>query len=124
MKKTAFIILIAGLIAAGLAVAGLVKSSMISNYETACCGTAKCGCSPFGGYCKGSRWGWYGAGRIVKTAGEAREAIRRFFLPEKISVARIQEKNTFFEAEVRGKDNKVVDTVIVDKRTGRISSIY
>ncbi len=88
------------------------------------CGTDHCCCSPFGSYCEGSEWGWYGANRAVRSAGEAEQMIKSFFLPEKVSVTNLQDKSAFFEAEVRGKDNAVIDMVIVDKRTGRIRSIY
>lgn len=115
MKKAAFAIVI---------VIGLVASSLTPVFAIEQCGTDQCCCSPFGSYCKGSEWGWYGARKIVKTAGEAEKMIKRFFLPEKVSVANLREKTTFFEAEVRGNNNTVIDTVIVDKNSGRIRSIY
>ena len=132
MRKAAFIVLIAGLLAAvaaaGLGAAGVVRLPLMPGYETARCGPetamSKCCCSPFGGYCEGSGWGWYGAGKAVKTPAEAGSAIRKFFLPRKVNAADIREKGTFFQAEVKDSGNKTIDTVIVNKRTGRISSIY
>ncbi len=130
MKKAALITLVFGVIVAGLAIAGIIRPPLryaLGGSECApasCCGTRNCRCSPLGGYCKGSRWGWYGAGRDVKTPGEAGEAIRKFYLPERVNVSGMRDKSTFFEAEVKNGDDKVIDTVIVDKRTGRISSIY
>ncbi len=114
MKKTVLALLVL------LGVAG--TSMPVSAMEH--CGTEECCCSPFGSYCKGSEWGWYGARRTVATAADAEKTILRFFLPQKVSVANLKDSKTFFEAEVRGKDNSVLDKVIVDKRTGRIRSIY
>jgi hypothetical protein len=36
----------------------------------------------------------------------------------------IEEKDSYFEADIVSPDGPVVDRVIVDKRTGRIRSIY
>ena len=41
-----------------------------------------------------------------------------------IRINNIKERKWFFEAEIRDKKNKLIDVVIVDKRTGRIRSIY
>jgi len=114
MKRAALVIVI---------VVGLVASSLTPVYAIDHCGTDNC-CSPFGSYCKGSEWGWYGARKIVRTADEAEKIIKSFFLPEKVSVANLREKTAFFEAEVRGSNNTVIDMVIVDKKSGRLRSIY
>ncbi|MDA8091791.1 MAG: hypothetical protein M0Z61_16420 [Nitrospiraceae bacterium] len=126
VRQIALPVLITGLIAGGLVISGYFKSFFQpkTNCERSCCGTTDCRCSPFGGYCKGPGWGWYGADRSVKTPGEAGEAIRKFYLPEEVNVAKIQDKGTFFEAEVKNGNNKGLDMVIIDRRTGRISSIY
>lgn len=113
MKRAVFTILV---------VFGLIISSPRA-YAMDRCASDSC-CSPLGGYCKGSQWGWYGARRIVKTAADAENIIRGFFLPVRVSVANVREKPAFFEAEVRDRNNAVIDMVIVDKRTGRIRSIY
>lgn len=80
-------------------------------------------CGPMGGYFKGSGWGWYGARKTVNTVEAARNILQDFFAREEVKIGEIKEKASFFEAEVRDKD-KLVDIVIVDKRTGRIRSIY
>lgn len=83
-------------------------------------------CRPaYGGYCCGYRWGWYGAKRLVSTSEEAREILVRFFAPYSgLKVGTIREKASFFEAEIIDRNGAMVDLVIVDKRTGRIRSIY
>lgn len=115
MKRAAFVVVI---------IVGLVASSLTPVFAIDNHGTDQCSCSPFGSYCKGSEWGWYGARKIVRTTGEAEKIIKSFFLPEKVSVANLREKTTFFEAEVRGSGNTVIDMVIVDKKSGRLRSIY
>ncbi len=104
-------------------VAGLIASSLTPVSAAEHCGPDKCCCSPFGSYCRGSQWGWYGARKIVRTAVEAEKIIINYFSPEKVSVANLREKSTFFEAEVIGKNNAVIDVVIVDKNSGRLRSI-
>lgn len=127
MKKTAFVALLSVIVLAGLAAAGIIRPPFGYHCAPAsCCGTAKCRCSsPFGGYCTGSGWGWYGADKKVNTAAQAEEAIKNFYSPQKVKVllTRLQGGTTFFEAQVRGAGGRLIDTVIVDRRTGRISSI-
>ncbi len=125
MKKVAVMVFVAGVVLAGLAVAGLIRAPMKPGPMPSCCQPGgKCTCSPFGSYCRGRGWGWYGANKAVKSAGEAEEAIKRYYFPERVNIAWITERSTFFEAQVKDSNNRPVDTVIVDKRTGRISSIY
>ena len=72
----------------------------------------------------GSREGAYGEKKEVLTAGDAERALRQYFAKKNVTIGEISEKDLYFEAEIRDKDNKVIDKVIVDKRTGRIRSIY
>ena len=41
-----------------------------------------------------------------------------------LKVGKITAKDTYFEAEIRTKDNALVDTIIVDKNTGWMRSTY
>lgn len=83
------------------------------------------GRSPYGDYCKGHRWGWYGSKRRVKDIKEAEKIIKEFFSSYKdIKIMIVRERRHFFEAEIRDNRNNLIDIVIVDKRTGRIRSIY
>ena len=43
---------------------------------------------------------------------------------EHIIIRNIKEREWFFEAEILDKNNALIDKVIVDKRTGRIRSMY
>jgi len=79
--------------------------------------------APYGGYCPGSRWGWYGAKRMVRTSEEAGLILREYF-PADIKIGLIRERKWFFEAEILDKNNRLIDIVIVNKRTGRIRSIF
>ena len=79
---------------------------------------------PYGGYCRGPRWGWYGAKSPVKTAEDARKLLKKYFEGEDVAIGAVNEREWYFEAEIKDKSNKVVDVVIIDKRTGRIRSIY
>ncbi len=79
---------------------------------------------PYGGYCRGPRWGWYGAKNPIKTVEEARKLLKRYFEGEDVVIGKITEREWYFEADIKDKKDNVLDRVIVDKRTGRIRSIY
>lgn len=82
-------------------------------------------CPAYGHYWRSYKGGWYGAKRVVKSTSEANEIIIQFYVPQKgIRVHRIIESPNFFQAEIINQKGRVVDTVIIDKRTGRIRSIF
>jgi hypothetical protein len=79
---------------------------------------------PYGGYCQGPRWGWYGARTPIRTEVEARKYLTTFFEGQDVTVGTIAQRGRFFVADILDKDNKVIDRVIVDRRTGRVRSIF
>ena len=82
---------------------------------------------PYGDYCPGRRWGGpYGMRRAVTTSDEAKQVIERYYKARQkaVIVSRVEERRWFFLAEILDKDGKVADEIIIDKRTGRIRSIY
>jgi hypothetical protein len=83
--------------------------------------------APYGQNCPGRRGGGpYGARVTVATAEDARQVIETYFAGQgrKVSVGPMAERPWFFIADVLDKEQKPIDRVIVDKRTGRIRSIY
>ncbi len=64
--------------------------------------------------------------RLVTTPEEAKQGIERYYEVRRkaVIVGRIAERRWFFLAEILDRDGTVVDEVIIDKRTGRIRSIY
>lgn len=86
-----------------------------------CCGRK----FPYGNYCEGSERGWYGERKTVRTQTEAKEILMKYFSSvEGVKIDNIREKEGFFEAEIKDKKDNIIDIVIIDKRTGRIRSIY
>lgn len=83
-------------------------------------------CQPtYGHYWRGDKWGWYGARKAVRSPVEAREILENFFTPNNnIKVGKIRIRNRFFEADINNINGVRIDLVIIDKRTGRIRSIY
>ena len=75
---------------------------------------------PYGG----SKEGGYGEKKEVLTAADAERILRQYFAKRNVTIGEIREKDLYFEAEVKDKGNRVIDKVIVDKRTGRIRSTY
>jgi hypothetical protein len=80
---------------------------------------------PHGNYCEGRGCGWYGERQVVRTAGEARRILSEYYSShESVKIGRIRERRWFFRAEIMDRNNNLTDIVIIDKRTGRIRSIY
>ena len=100
---------------------GLVAPSMV---QAECSGGGWNGRRPYGDYCDGPGRGWYGAKRGVNSAGEARSILRDYYAGDPVTIGTVVEKKYYFEAEILDSNNKVVDRVIVDRRTGRIRSVY
>ena len=79
---------------------------------------------PFGDYRCNKRSGWYGARREVASADQARAILVDYFADRPVTIGPLTERPMFFMAEIRDAAGKLVDRVIVHKRSGRIRSIY
>jgi hypothetical protein len=84
------------------------------------------GGGPYGKYCPGMKWGPYGVRKPVKTVAKAKQVIETYLSGNRqgVHVGKIEEKELYFEAEILDRNGKFLDGQIVDKRTGRIRSIY
>ena len=82
--------------------------------------------APYGRFCPGMRWGPYGARRAVKTADDAKQAIEKYYsgTGQTVRVGKIEERRWFYEAEILNPEGTLIDRLIIDKRAGRIRSIY
>ncbi len=81
----------------------------------------------YGRPCPGPRGGGpYGQRKVMKTAEEAKQAIEAYFADsgQAVQVTNVERKKWYFEADIAGPDGKLIDKVIIDRRTGRIRSIY
>jgi len=68
--------------------------------------------------------GSFGEKKGITTAEEALRALKKHFEKKDIVIGEVAEKDLYFEAEIKDRKNMVIDKVVVDKRTGRIRSIY
>jgi hypothetical protein len=66
----------------------------------------------------------YGERRAVTTHEEAVAILREYFSGKDVTIGEVIEKELFFKTEIRGRDGALIDKIIIDKRTGRIRSIY
>lgn len=82
------------------------------------------GRGPYGGYCQGPRWGWYGARQPVATVEDARKHLEKFFEGQDVVIGTITEQGMFFKADVKDRKGKIIDQVIIHKRSGRIRSTF
>ncbi len=78
---------------------------------------------PYGGYCEGPRWGWYGARTPVTTLEDARKRLEEFFKDQDVVVGTIVDQHKFFKADIKDRNGVLLDQVIIHKRSGRIRSI-
>jgi hypothetical protein len=75
---------------------------------------------PYGG----SKGGTYGEKRSVKTKEDAEKVLKEYFAKKDVVIGKVKEKDLYFEAEILDKKGNMIDKVIVNKRTGRIRSIF
>lgn len=76
------------------------------------------------GKCGKRKGDWYGARRAVRSAQEASSRIDAYFAGQNVIISNITEKPWRFEADVVNQNGEAVDRVIIDKRSGRVRSIY
>lgn len=81
------------------------------------------GRNPYGAYCPKRHADRYGARQPVRSPEEARERLVQFFGADEATVANIVELPRHFKADILDKNGKLLDTVIIDRRNGRIRSI-
>jgi len=77
--------------------------------------------TPYGDYCQ--YCSAYGICKGDIEPQEAERAIEGYFSSKGLKAAHIRYRERFIEAEIY-KDNRVVDKIIFDRKTGRIRSIY
>lgn len=81
------------------------------------------GRSPYGAYCPKRHADRYGARQPVHTEAEARERLLQLFGADQVTVSDLEERPRHFKANIVDKNGKLLDTVIIDRRSGRIRSI-
>lgn len=81
-------------------------------------------CSPeMRGRCGKRRGDWYGARQPVATAAEARTLLQNYFAGRDYTVSDLSEKKWGFRGDIVDKSGKIIDRVMIDKRSGRIRSL-
>jgi hypothetical protein len=76
--------------------------------------------SPYGG----PRRDGYGERRAVRSRGEAQRMLNDYYMSRSMRIGPLRENRFYFEADVLDRNNRSIDRVIIDKRSGRIRSIY
>lgn len=82
-----------------------------------------------GGGWRGGRGGkhrgdGYGDRRPVTSVEDARSQIAQYFEGQDVTVSDVADKQWRYEADIRDKQGAVIDRVMIDKRSGRIRSLY
>lgn len=78
--------------------------------------------TPYGDYCRDCSH--YGACKEVLPPREAVKAMDKYYRERGYSVGSVNQKGRFMEADIYNKDNKQVDKVLLDRKTGRLRSTY
>ena len=123
--------------------AGAVRDSQAEERagETSNCpnpgGQKKCGtrpawcrnetgqCNPeMRGQCGKRRGDWYGARQPVANISEARTLLLNYFAGHEYKLSEVTEKKWGFIADIQDKNGAIIDRVMVDKRFGRIRTLY
>jgi len=68
--------------------------------------------------------GDYGQKQKIRSSSEARNVLKKYFAGKDLIIGEVVEKERYFEADIVDRKGAVIDKVIVDKRTGRMRSIY
>jgi hypothetical protein len=55
---------------------------------------------------------------------DARKHLEKYFEGQDVVIGTIAEQGMFFKADVKDRQGKLIDQVIIHKRSGRIRSIY
>ncbi len=67
---------------------------------------------------------WYGQRRAVPNAYEAGRIMAQYYQGRDVRIGPVIERDIFYQADVRDPRGVLIDKVIIDKRTGRMRSIY
>jgi len=80
---------------------------------------------PYGNYCSRGWSGRYGSRIAVKTKKEAMKIVREYYKSNsQLHIHISEEGSLYFKVEIRNEKDNLKDVVIIDKRTGRLRSIY
>lgn len=77
--------------------------------------------TPYGDYC--SRMSHYGMHKSIIDIKHAEEALKHYYGEKGLKIKIISREGRFIKVEV-SNENDVVDTIVFDRRTGRVRSIY
>ncbi|MCK9229088.1 MAG: hypothetical protein M0Q23_09585 [Syntrophales bacterium] len=78
---------------------------------------------PYGDYIP-KRHRDYGATRLVENEEQARKILEEYFGDLDVSIGSLERKRGFFRAEIFDASGDRIDIIIIDRRTGRIRSIF
>lgn len=79
------------------------------------------GVTPYGDYCKDCAI--YGVCKDILSTKEALHALNNYYEERGYRVGNVFQKGRFIEAEIY-KNDRPVDKVLFDRKTGRLRSIY
>lgn len=76
--------------------------------------------SPYGGLQRGG----YGERRAVQSRRDAQRMLNDYYMRRNMRIGPVRENRFYYEADILDNNNRFMDRVIIDKRSGRIRSIY
>lgn len=100
---------------------GLVLSLTVSVNAAASAELKNKRVTPYGDFCE--RVSHYGMHKHMLTPKEAEDALTHYYSNKGLDVQIIKSEGRFIKAVIKNKET-IVDTIIFDRHTGRIRSIY
>ncbi len=76
--------------------------------------------SPYGGPWRSG----YGERRAISSRGDAQRMLNDYYTRRNMRIGPVRDKGFYYEADIMDRNNRFMDRVIIDKRSGRIRSIY
>ena len=76
--------------------------------------------SPYGG----PHMGGYGERRAIQSRGDAQRMLNDYYMRRNMRTGPVRDNGFYYEADIMDRNNRFMDRVVIDKRSGRIRSIY
>lgn len=77
--------------------------------------------TPYGDYCR--MYSHYGRNKIMLSQEYAEKALQHYYRKKGVDIKMLNRRGRFIKAHIL-KDNSIIDTILFDRHTGRIRSIY
>lgn len=79
---------------------------------------------PYGGFKFDKKKGRYGKPFLVNSKEEAIDIIKSYYGDTNLKIGEIEERKRFFIIEVLDEQDNLIDIILINKKSGRLRSIF